>query len=90
MMPTPYRSFNSIAPREILEFEQTWGLRRFGTAKAVAIRTRFGIPPTSYYQGLNRLLDSDIVASAYPELVAELLERRTTRHERRRGRDVAL
>ena len=67
--------------RDILDFERTWW-RSTGT-KASAVRTRFGISATRYYQVLNRLLDQQEALEYDPMLVRRL---RRLRERRRRER----
>lgn len=69
--------------REILEFEkQSW--RRAGT-KEQAIRDRFGVSSTRYYQLLNALLDNPAALAHDPVLVGRLRRLRGSR-ARSRGR----
>ena len=67
--------------REILDFERTW--RALPGTKASAIRERFGLSDSRYYQILNEVLDEPGVA-AYDPLVVKRLRRR--RERRRRAR----
>jgi hypothetical protein len=66
---------------EMLVFERQWW-RRAG-AKDTAIRTRFGVPPTRYYQALNALVDRSDAQAADPLVVARLRRVRAARHSRR-------
>jgi hypothetical protein len=66
---------------EILLFERQWW-RRAG-AKDTAIRTRFGMPPTRYYQSLNALVDRPAALAADPLVVGRLRRVRAARHRRR-------
>ena len=79
-MATPYME----SAAEVLAFEERWPSPH-RSAKAAAIRTRFGLNAARYYSILNRLLDSDEVAAAYPEAVGRLRARRARRTARRRG-----
>jgi hypothetical protein len=65
----------------MLAFERQWW-RRPG-AKETAIRDRFGMSPTRYYQVLNTLVDSPVALATDPLLVKRL---RRVRAARRRGR----
>jgi hypothetical protein len=56
--------------RELLDFEKQWW-RRPG-AKEQAIRERFELSPTSYYQLLNALLDRPAALAYDPVLVNRL------------------
>lgn len=66
---------------EMLAFERQWW-RRPG-AKETAIRDRFGISPTRYYQVLNTLVDRPDALASDPVLVGRLRRVRAARH---RGR----
>ncbi|MDQ1395877.1 MAG: hypothetical protein QOG64_1136 [Acidimicrobiaceae bacterium] len=67
--------------RAILDFERTWWAEP--GPKEVAIRTRFDLSPTRYYQVLNDLLES-LEALDYDPLVVRRLRR--LRDRRRRAR----
>ena len=67
--------------QEMLAFERQWW-RRAG-AKDTAIRSRFGVPPTRYYQALNALVDRPAALAADPLVVARLRRVRAARHRRR-------
>jgi hypothetical protein len=66
---------------EMLAFEKQWW-RRAG-AKETAIRDRFGVPPTRYYQVLNALVDQPAALAADPLLVQRLRRLRTARQRTR-------
>ncbi len=66
---------------EMLLFERQWW-RRAG-AKDTAIRARFEMPPTRYYQALNALVDRPAALAADPLVVARLRRVRAARHRRR-------
>lgn len=60
-----------------LEFERlVW---RYPGAKVEAIRERFGLTNTQYYQQLNAFIDTEEAYKADPMLVKRLRERRVTR-----------
>jgi hypothetical protein len=61
--------------RDLLDFEKQWW-RRPG-AKEQAIRDRFGLSPTSYFQLLNALLDRPAALAYDPVLVNRLRRVRT-------------
>lgn len=65
----------------ILDFERTWWAEP--GPKEVAIRTRFDLSPTRYYQVLNDLLESEDALSYDPLVVRRL---RRLRDRRRRAR----
>lgn len=58
--------------REILEFEQQWW--KFAGAKETAIREKFDMTPTRYYQILNALIDRP-EALAYDAILVKRLHR---------------
>ncbi len=62
---------------EMLTFERQWW-RRPG-AKETAIRDRFGVTPTRYYQVLNALVDRPDALAAEPLLVRRLRRLRLAR-----------
>jgi hypothetical protein len=70
---------------EMLTFERQWW--RSAGAKETAIRDRFGVPPTRYYQALNALVDRPAALAADPLLVRRL---RRLRNARRRGRSTGV
>ncbi|MGY1820598.1 DUF3263 domain-containing protein [Geodermatophilus sp. SYSU D00079] len=67
--------------QEMLAFERQWW-RRPG-AKETAIRERFGLAPTRYYQVLNALVDRPAALEADPLLVRRLRRLREARGRRR-------
>ncbi len=68
--------------REILAFERQWW--RHAGAKEQAIRDRFGLSATRYYQLLNALLDNPAALAADPVLVGRLRRLRASRTRDRR------
>ena len=62
---------------EMLIFERQWW--RQAGAKETAIRDRFGVPPTRYYQVLNALVDRADALAADPLLVRRLRRLRRAR-----------
>ncbi len=66
---------------EMLAFERQWW--RHAGAKETAIRERFGMAPTRYYQALNALVDRPDAWAADPLVVGRLRRVRAARH---RGR----
>ncbi|WP_369140639.1 DUF3263 domain-containing protein [Modestobacter versicolor] len=70
--------------RDMLAFERQWW--RFPGAKETAIRERFGISPTRYYQVLNALVDRPEALAADPLLVRRLRRMRAARQRQRSGR----
>jgi Protein of unknown function (DUF3263) len=69
---------------EMLTFERQWW-RRPG-AKETAIRDRFGMTPTRYYQVLNALVDRPDALAADPVLVGRLRRLRLARQRTRSSR----
>ena len=67
--------------RDIIDFERTW--RALPGTKAQAIRERFGMSDSRYYQLLNDVLDEPGVA-AYDPLVVKRLRRHRDRRRRAR------
>src|SRR3954462_13702492 len=67
--------------RAILDFERTWWAEP--GPKELAIRERFGLSATRYYQVLNALLESPDAATYDPLVVRRL---RRLRDRRRRAR----
>jgi Protein of unknown function (DUF3263) len=80
-VPGPPAAGLTRREHEMLAFEQQWW-RRPG-AKETAIRDRFSMSPTRYYQVLNALVDRPEALAADPLLVRRL---RRVRAARRRGR----
>lgn len=70
--------------RDILDFENQWW--KYGGAKDQAIRDRFSLSATTYYQVLNGLLDREEALARQPMLVKRLRRLRTTRHRARSAR----
>ena len=70
--------------REILAFERQWW--RFPGAKEAAIRERFGMTSTRYYQVLNALIDRPEALVVDPLLVRRLRRMRAGRQRQRSGR----
>ena len=69
--------------REILEFERQWW--KYAGAKETAIREKFDMSATRYYQVLNALIDRPEALAADPLLVRRL---RRLRAERQRARSA--
>jgi Protein of unknown function (DUF3263) len=88
-LPTPAEEVADAPPlgdltrreHEMLAFERQWW-RRPG-AKETAIRDRFGLAPTRYYQVLNALVDRPAALAADPLLVRRLRRVRAARGQRR-------
>jgi hypothetical protein len=72
---------------EMLVFERQWW--RHAGAKETAIRDRFGLSPTRYYQALNALVDEPAALAADPVLVRRLRRLRAARQRQRSPRSWA-
>ena len=72
---------------EMLTFERQWW--RHAGAKETAIRERFGVSPTRYYQALNALVDRPAALAVDPVLVRRLRRVRAARHRQRSSRSWA-
>ena len=73
--------------REILEFERHWW--KYAGAKETAVREKFDMSSTRYYQVLNALIDRPEALEADPLLVRRLRsQRQRQRSARRLGFEV--
>ena len=79
--PVPGVAGLTAREEEMLAFERQWW-RRPG-AKDTAIRARFGVPPTRYYQALNALVDRPDAWALDPLVVGRLRRVRAARHRLR-------
>ena len=70
--------------RDVLAFERQWW--RYGGAKEEAIRERFGLSATRYYQVLNAVIDRPEALATDPLLVRRLRRVRSARQRHRSGR----
>jgi hypothetical protein len=84
----PGKASVQVAPQELsrrehemLAFEWHWW--RHAGAKETAIRDRFGVPPTRYYQVLNALVDRPDALATDPLLVRRLRRLRSARQRTR-------
>lgn len=75
----------SLTPLElaILELERQWW--KYPGAKDTAVREKFDMTPTRYYQVLNSLIDRPEALVVDPQLVRRLVR---LRDERRRQRSM--
>jgi hypothetical protein len=69
--------------RAVLAFERQWW--RHAGSKEQAIRDRFSLSPTRYYQLLNSLLDDERALALDPVLVKRLRRLRAARGRSRLG-----
>jgi hypothetical protein len=67
--------------RDILDFERDWW--KHAGAKEQAIRERFDVSPTRYYQLLNAVIDEDEAVAYDPMLVKRLRRLRASRQRQR-------
>ncbi len=70
--------------REILEFERQWW--KYAGAKETAVRDKFDMSSTRYYQVLNALIDKSEALAADPLLVRRLRRLRASRQRQRSAR----
>jgi Protein of unknown function (DUF3263) len=70
--------------REILEFERQWW--KYAGAKESAVREKFDMSSTRYYQVLNALIDRPEALEADPLLVRRLRRLRAARQRQRSAR----
>lgn len=88
--PSPPDPPAGLSEREvaILEFERQWW--RYAGAKEEAIRERFALSSTRYYQLLNQLLEKPEALQADPMLVKRLRKVRSTRQRKRVARRLGI
>ena len=72
--------------REMVAFERQWW--RYAGAKEEAIRERFGMSATRYYQVLNALIDRPEALALDPLLVRRLRRMRAARQRQRPDRTL--
>ena len=70
--------------RDILEFERQWW--KYAGAKEQAVRDKFDMSSTRYYQVLNALVDRPEALAADPMLVKRLRRLRASRQKARAAR----
>src|ERR1700710_2017803 len=70
--------------REILEFERHWW--KYAGAKETAVRDKFDMSSTRFYQVLNALIDRAEALEADPLLVRRLRRLRAARQRQRSAR----
>jgi hypothetical protein len=74
--------------RAILDFEREWW--RYAGEKEKAVRERFDVSPTRYYQLLNRIIDDEVAVAYDPMLVKRLRRLRSQRQRQRAARRVGV
>lgn len=72
----------------ILEFERHWW--KFAGAKEQAVREKFDMSSTRYYQVLNALIDRPEALAADPLLVRRLRRMRAARQRQRSARRLGI
>ena len=79
-----------LSPRdaEILAFERQWW--KFAGAKEQAIRDKFQMSATRYYQVLNALIDKPAALAQDPLLVKRLRRLRATRQRNRSAKRLGI
>jgi hypothetical protein len=78
----------SARDAEILGFERQWW--KFAGAKEQAIRDRFQMSATRYYQVLNALIDKPEALAQDPLLVKRLRRLRSTRQRNRSAKRLGI
>lgn len=74
--------------REILTFERTWWKQ--GGSKERAVRDRFEMSATRYYQILNELIDLPAALAEDPMLVKRMRRHRQARQRQRAARRLGM
>jgi hypothetical protein len=72
----------------ILDFEREWW--KYAGAKEQAIRERFDLSPTRYYQLLNRIIDDEEAVAYDPMLVKRLRRMRAARQRQRAAKRLGV
>jgi len=85
--PSPDGELNA-RDAEILAFERQWW--KFAGAKEQAIRDRFQMSATRYYQVLNALIDKPEALAQDPLLVKRLRRLRSTRQRNRSAKRLGI
>ena len=85
-MPATETAAISERDAEILTFEREWW--KHAGNKEQAVRERFDLSPTRYYQLLNRIIDDEVALAHDPMLVKRLRRLRSQRQRQRAARRV--
>lgn len=82
-------TYDELTPEDIaiLDFENAWW--KHAGAKDTAIRDRFELTPTAYYQRLNQLIDRTSALIYAPMLVKRLRRLRDARRAERSSRRLS-
>ena len=85
-LPEPHGDKPTLSERDrdILEFERQWW--KYAGAKETAVRDKFDMSSTRYYQVLNALIDKPEALEADPLLVRRLRRLRASRQRQRSAR----
>ena len=78
----------SARDAEILAFERQWW--KFAGAKEQAVRDKFGMSATRYYQTLNALIDEPAALAQDPLLVKRLRRLRESRQRSRSAKRLGI
>ena len=78
----------SARDAEILDFERQWW--KYAGAKETAVREKFDMSSTRYYQVLNALIDSPAALAHDPMLVKRLRRMRASRQRARTARRLGV
>ena len=78
----------SARDSEILEFERQWW--KYAGAKEQAVREKFDMSATRYYQVLNALIDKPEALASDPLLVRRLRRLRAARQRQRSARRLGV
>ncbi len=78
----------SVRDRDLLHFERQWW--KFAGAKEQAIRDKFEMSATRYYQVLNALIDRPEALAQDPLLVKRLRRLRATRQRNRSAKRLGI
>jgi len=70
--------------RSILDFEMQWW--KYAGAKEAAVRAKFDMTSTRYYQVLNAIIDKPAALEYHPLLVRRLIRLRAARKRQRSAR----
>ena len=86
----PGTSVGGLSPRdaELLAFERQWW--KYAGAKEQAIRDKFAMSATRYYQVLNALIDQPDALAHDPLLVKRLRRLRSARQRNRSARRLGI
>ena len=74
--------------RAMLDFERDWW--KYAGAKETAIRERFDLSPTRYYELINKLMDDERALLYDPMLIKRLRRLRAARQRQRAARRLGV